>query len=105
MSTPPEDRCPAEADAGPRPGDESVPADPATVTQEQVLDAFTDDDPRPTALVADRLDADAESVERALRDLERQGVLERRERDARTTLWLPARRKGRSSVTGPDGLR
>jgi hypothetical protein len=94
MSTPHEDDPDADGPSAVDRSDEgpgSVPAAPETVTQERVLDAFVDDDPRPTALLAERVGAEEETVERALRRLERQGVLERRERDARTTLWLPTR--------------
>jgi ribosomal protein S25 len=98
MSTPPEDDPDADrpSAASDRVDERSasVPAAPDTVTQERVLDAFVNDDPRTTALLVERVGADEETVERALRRLERRGVLERRERDARTTLWLPARRRG-----------
>lgn len=105
MSTPPGEDRPSNETTPAEPEPESVPAEPETATQERVLDAFTDDQPRPTGLVVDRLDADEGTVRRALLYLEQEGVLERRQRDSRTTMWLPAeRRDGTRGANGTGGV-
>ncbi len=77
------------------PADSEAPIGPETVTQEQILGVFVDRQPRPTTLIAERLDADPTLVENTLYDMKGRGVVGNHERSDAPTLWFVTRQNSR----------